>query len=547
MLGKDNVQRQTLEKSILNDPVLKEMGLSGINEIETDKSDKKTTGPLDKPAESKKNEKLWEKSLYSTHGEEEIAMPAMGENSFSNIENDELLKYAEQAATVNIFVENDRMKAKIKLTAPGPNGKTLTEEDILKSLGEFGIKQGVQEKYITRLAKFPVYGINFLVAEGVRPVDGSDGELICYFENKDKTEDDEKKDRDYKNLADIHQVAKDELLCDIIPPKDAIDGCDVYGTVIPGKKGKPVPTPNGNNTYLSEDKLQLFAACDGNAKRVGTKVSVQNVMMVENVDYATGNIKFLGDVTIKGDVREGFSVKASGSIVIFGSVEENVILEAEGDITIKKGVNGKGGKILANGNLIVGYLQAAEVKVKQDITVDSVINSNIECGGSITATGRGGRIIGGYCKVNQDVRANQLGNESNIPTSIEIVGKYHLTSQKMELETKISQNDENVKKLDTIIGLINSGQAEGSPVEKRKKVLQMMGTKRQLEAEITNLMAQVGLISSQINNRAEGRVYVEGVMHSNVHINIDGLIYRNTDVKYRCTIYKSDDKVGILQ
>lgn len=547
MLEKDDIQNETLEKPIINDPVLKEMGLSGINGVETDEADKAHTVPHDKSAEALIKEKLLKQASYSMQGDEKMHMQTTEGIPVSDKEKEELLKKESQEAIVNILVDNDKMKAKIKLSAPGPKGKTLTEEDILKSLEEFGIKHGIQEKYITRLAKFPVYGINFLIAEGIRPVDGMDGELVCHFENKNKMEHDEKKDKDYKNLANIHQVCKDELLCDIIPPTDAVDGCDVYGTVIPGKKGKPVSPPNGNNTYLSEDKLQLFAASDGNAKRIGTKVSVQNVMTVENVDYATGNIKFLGDVTIKGDVREGFSVKSGGSIVIFGSVEENVNLEAEGDITIKKGVNGKGGRIIANGNLIVGYLQAADVKINLDISVDSVINSNIECGGSIKATGRGGRIIGGFCKVNQDVRANQLGNESNIPTNIELVGPYHLTTEKFELETKISQNDENVKKLDTIIALINSGKADGSPVENRKKVLQMMGAKRQLEAEITTLMAQVSSISSQINNRSDGRVYVEGTMHSNVHINIDGLIYHNTDVKYRCTLYKNDDKVGILQ
>lgn len=547
MLENGNAQNKGMEDSILNDPVLKEVGFNGVKEVGTYEAEKDTTVPSGKSAESMIKEKLWQQSLYSTEGSEKIPMPAMDGVSLSNVEKEELFKYENQAAQVNILVEDDRMKAKIKLSAPGPNGKQLTEDDILKSLEEFGIKQGIQEKYIARLAKFPVYGIVFLVAEGIRPVDGIDGDLVCHFENKNKKEFDEKEDKDYKNLVTIYQVAKDELLCDIIPPTEAVDGCDVYGAVMPGKKGKPLSSPNGENTYLSEDKLQMFAACDGNAKRVGTKVFVKNVMTVDNVDYATGNIKFLGDVTIKGDVREGFSVQSGGSIVIYGSVEENVNLEADGDITIKKGVNGKGGRILANGNLIVGYLQAAEVKVKQDIAVDSVINSNIECGGSIKATGRGGRIIGGFCKVNQDVRANQLGNESNIPTSIEIVGPYHLTSQKMDLDTKISENDESIKKLDTIIGLINSGKAEGSPIENRKKVLKMMGAKRQLEAEITNLMAQVSLISSQINNRSEGRVYVEGTMHSNVHINIDGLIYRNTDVKFRCTVYKNDDKVGILQ
>lgn len=536
MLDKDNVKNETLEKSMLEDPAAKKVH---GNELPMDKKDKKHSVLHNKVAGAVGNEKNKKRTPIAQQNEKEVSTKA----------EDLLLPEDEedQSAKVEIRVDADRMKAKIKLIAPGPNGKKLTEEEILESLKDFGITQGVQEKYIMRLAKFPVYGITFLVAKGTPPVDGVNGKLICHFENKNEKELDEKKDKDYKNIGIIYPVAKDELLCDIELPTEAVDGLDVYGTVIPGKNGKEISSPNGNNTYLSPDKLQLFAACEGHAKKVGTKVSVQNVLTVEAVDYATGNIKFLGDVTIKGDVREGFSVQAGGSIVIFGSVEENTILEAEHDITIKKGVNGKGGHISAKGSLTVGYLQGADVKVQQDIFVDSIINSNIECGGNIKAEGRGGRIIGGFCKVYGDIRALQLGNDSNISTAIELVGPFQLASQKSDLKTQISQNDENIKKLDTIIALINSGRAEGNHVENRKKVLQMMGVKRQLEAETTDLITQLNSIDSQIKEGKEGRVYVEGVMHSNVHINIDGLMYHSSDVKYRCTIYKNENKIGVLQ
>gem|GEM_PF-417087 len=547
MLDKDNVQRETLEESILNDQELKGMGLSSLSGLQLDIDDETTTVQSEKFAVESIKHKLWEQSLYSDEDDDKMPMPTMDGISLLNIEKDQIFKYEGEPAMVNILVDHDKMKVKIKLSAPGPNGKELTEEDILKSLEEQGITQRIQEKYITRLAKYPVYGITFLVAEGVPPVDGVDGKLVCYFENDEDNELDEKKDIDYKNLKNIHHVAKDELLCDIILPTEARDGYDVYGNVIVGKKGKPVPLPNGENTYLSPDKSQLFSSCDGHANRVGTKVLVKNVMTVENIDYSTGNIKFRGDVTVKGDVREGFSIRSGGNITILGTVEENVILEAENDITIKKGVNGKGGRISANGNLSVGYLQTANVKIKQNIFVDSIINSNIECGGSIKAAGRGGRIIGGFCRVNHDVKATQIGNESNVATVIELIGPLQLLRKKSELEAKILENDENIKKLDEIIALINSGKAIGDAVENRKKVLKMMSVKRQLEVQTTNLMAQVSLISSQVNGRSVGRVYVEGTMYANVHINIDGLRYGNSDVKYGCTVYKQDDIISVLQ
>ena len=539
-MNKNNLQNGVKENSILSNPEVEKNNFSGKQTIE---ADKKNAVPQDKAVGAGMNENLEEQSAGSDKENKKEAESATQMDSLTETATQETV----QPAVVEILVDADKMKAKIKLSAPDPNGKPLTEEDILNRLKEFGVTQGIKRKYIARLAKFPVYGIVFLVAEGTPAVDGVNGKLICHFEMKDKKELDEKKDKDYKNIAIMHTVAKDELLCDIVLPTEAVDGFDVYGTVIQGKKGKEISSPNGNNTYLSPDKLQLFAACDGNAKRVGNKVSVQNVMTADAVDYATGNIKFLGDVTIKGDVREGFSVRSGGSIVIYGSVEENVILEAEHDITIKKGVNGKGGQISANGNLMVGYLQAATVKVKQDVYVDSSINSDIECGGSIKAEGRGGRIIGGFCKVNRDVRAKQLGNESNISTSIELVGPFQLIGRKTELQTRIAQNDENIKKLDSIISLVNGGKAGGNAVENRKKVLQMMGAKRQLEAETTDLMEQVNAIEVQMKEQADGRVYVEGVMHSNVHINIDGIIYHNSDVKYRCTVYKNGDKIGLIQ
>lgn len=91
---------------------------------------------------------------------------------------------------------------------------------------------------------------------------------------------------------------------------------------IKGKDGKPPHIPAGKNTVLSEDKTKLLADIDGEVVYEGNKFNVKNLLTINHdVDNSIGNIDFTGDILIKGDVREGYSVKAEGDVTIFGTVE----------------------------------------------------------------------------------------------------------------------------------------------------------------------------------------------------------------------------------
>ena len=59
-----------------------------------------------------------------------------------------------------------------------------------------------------------------------------------------------------------------------------------------------------------------------------------------DVNLKTGNVLFLGTVFVKGNVEDGFSVKAAGNIEIMGSVGK-CLLDAEGDIIVHQGIAGK--------------------------------------------------------------------------------------------------------------------------------------------------------------------------------------------------------------
>ncbi len=539
-------ERENLAKAILNDPLMKEIGLGNMDESELRKwvyqATKRKSGKSHSGQELKR--KLWEQSIFSL--DENMMEPLVGYYPEKNFLTEDKRMQEGQGIRADIVIHDNNLAAKIKLYPPEKDGKSLSQNEIMDIIHEHKIIKGIHEKYVERLAKFPVYGINFQIAAGLAPINGQDGQLICHFElSKDGIEIDENGMVDFKNMSRRNQVSKDELLGEIIPPTEGQDGYNIFGEVLQGQDGQPVPDPLGNNTYLSEDGLKIYSGINGNAVLLQGKISVQEILDVDNVDYSTGNITFPGDVNVKGDVRSGFSIRAGGSINVMGNVEDTVILEAEHDIVLRKGVNGRNGHITANGDLRAGYIQHADVKVKNNVFADSIINSVVECGGSMTLNGKNGRVVGGVCRINQDLFANEIGNSANIYTAIELIGPYKLLVQKTELDDKIAKNEEAVKKLEVLIAAVSKGKSEANTTDSRKNILKFMLSKKQLEAEITKLTAQSSLVSSQLEAQTVGKIMVTRDLHMNVHIDIDGLVLHNTDSRGHCSVYQKDNKIVI--
>ncbi|NLK38321.1 MAG: DUF342 domain-containing protein [Epulopiscium sp.] len=443
-----------------------------------------------------------------------------------------------------IDISQDRLTARIKLSAPGKEGRGLTREEIMDLIHEHNITTGIHEKYVNRLVKFPVYDIYFLIAAGKAPINGKDGQLVCHFETeKGGLVIDENGMVDFKNLAHENQVHKDDLLADIIPPTQGEDGYTIFGETVPAKAGNPVIDPAGNNTYLSEDGLKIYSAINGNAILQNGKISVQEIMNVNNVDYSTGNIVFTGDVNVKGDVRSGFSVHAGGSITVMGNVEDTVILEAEHDIVLRKGVNGKNGHITANGDLRAGYIQHAEVKVKNNVFADSIINSNIQCGGNMHLSGKNGRVVGGTCQIGGDLIANEIGNSANIYTVIELIGPYKLLLEKTKMEEKMEELEKTLQKIETTISNLSNGKS--NEVDSRKNLLKLMLAKKQLTTDIAKLKEQMDLISARMEKQTIGKVQVQKDLHMNIRIDIDGIVLHNIKSRGRCRVYQKDYKIVV--
>ena len=92
-------------------------------------------------------------------------------------------------------------------------------------------------------------------------------------------------------------------------------GKTVTGKYLEAKNGKDIPMPLGKNTRLAEDDLTIVAETNGQVLILNNKINVEPILNIDgDVSLKTGNIMFLGNVYISGNVEDGFSVKASGNI-----------------------------------------------------------------------------------------------------------------------------------------------------------------------------------------------------------------------------------------
>ena len=301
------------------------------------------------------------------------------------------------------------------------------------------IVYGIKESSVEKLAARPIYNIKIEIAKGVPPVYGQDGSITFYVQRDSeyRPEINLEGTIDYKNLDYFQIVKKGETLAEITRETAGTEGMNIYGGVVPTKNGRTPNTPVGKNTHLIQDDTLLVSDCDGVIRFSRDTIDVNDMLKINaNVDQLTGNINFSGDVNIEGDVSDGFSVKSGGNIIVKGVVEDAAI-EAIGNVHISKGVNGGGtNSIYVGGNLKCKYIEHANIHVEGNISADYIIDSNVTCMGNIELGGSRELVVGGEVRVLGELRAKDIGSESERTTRIEVIGIKNIDTESIEKLTK---------------------------------------------------------------------------------------------------------------
>ncbi|WP_054859484.1 FapA family protein [Gracilibacillus sp. JCM 18860] len=109
----------------------------------------------------------------------------------------------------------------------------------------------------------------------------------------------------------------------------------MFGNPIRQKKGVGVRTKAGKNVEIEEETNVFVATAEGQLSITTKFIHVFPLYELSgDLSLETGNIDFVGSVTIRGNVGTGYSVKAKGDLFISGLVEGGAFLQAGGEILL---------------------------------------------------------------------------------------------------------------------------------------------------------------------------------------------------------------------
>ncbi|MBD5162194.1 MAG: DUF342 domain-containing protein [Oscillibacter sp.] len=330
-------------------------------------------------------------------------------------------------AQVTVFLSRDCMTAWLLVYPPVGEGRELEREDLDHALTQQLVRFGVDKTLLDVLPQDPERYFRLIsVAKGVEPEHGRDGRVVDMFPRiqERKLTVDENNRVDYADLNFIHNVEQGGVICRVFPPADGIPGRTVQDQEIPARNGKPASVPQGRNTKLSEDGRALVAAITGHVEFSGRSFQVKPVLDIPgNVDFSVGNINFLGDVCIHGDVCSGFSVRAMGTITVNGVVEA-CSLEAGRDLVVSRGVQGDGQAVLrAQRSIFAKYLENCCVYARVSLETECIINCDVYCDGGVTVCSGHRSIIGGKIHAAHEVDAGSVGSRVGNRTDIVLGGR----------------------------------------------------------------------------------------------------------------------------
>lgn len=447
---------------------------------------------------------------------------------------------------VAVEITRDEMHGSIIVDAPAMSGSDLTYEQLYNALEAQGIRCGINSDKIKEFIDNPVYSTPFEVASAILPEDGKDSYIQYNFEtdqNKLKARESEKGNVDFKELNKIQNVVAGQVLATKIPATRGKGGKTLFGHYLEAKNGKEINVTLGQNVEFDKDGVSIIASVDGQVLFVNDKITVEPLLMLDAVNIKSGNVKFVGSVIVKGNVEDGFDVKASGTIDIGGSVGKCQIESETGDVIIHQGVFGKNeGYIKAGKSLWCKFVQETKIEVEENvIATDSLMNCDITAMKNIVAYGKKAQITGGTLFATEEICARTLGSPGGGTTTTLSVGIDPRAKKKLD-DLQKSQGDL-VKELENleldIQTLENQKKIRKSlPKDKEENLRKFLERKNDILSENSEMNKEIEALQSHLRElKAVGKVKVEGTTYAGTKIYIrDVLDEVITDVS-SCVFY----------
>ncbi len=409
-------------------------------------------------------------------------------------------------SSVSVDITDGAMKAVIIVNEPGFGGADTSADYVRSFLASNGVVHGVKDDVLDGLENAPRYGRPIVVAEGTRARDGANARIEYHFKlERDAVTLREKDGRvDFKDISRVENVVAGQLLAKKIPAEAGQPGQTVTASMIAATKGKDCDLLVGKNVKLAEDGLSATAEINGQVLLLGGKINVEPIYTIPgDVNLRTGNILFLGTVIVRGNVEDGFSVKAAGNIEVFGSVGKCVI-DAEGDIVVHQGIAAKTeGKVRCGKNLYSKFIEHAHVDAGENVIVtDGIVHSYVDANRMILCAGKRAQIVGGRLRASEEINSKILGSVAGTETLLEVgfdprskERLVALDAEKKTVEKSLEEVDLNIKTLENLQRV-----QKKLPPEKAQYLSEQNEKRSELLRRLEEAVREVGQLNAHLSS-----------------------------------------------
>lgn len=450
-----------------------------------------------------------------------------------------------------ITVSSDNMLIWCRFYPASDIGRSITLEDIQDALTYKKITHGVDEAMVNSLLQNREYCTEYLIGKGTPPTMGKDARIEYFFSvNKSlKPKHNDDGTVNYHELNIISKVEKGQLLARLIPAIPGDPGMDVLGAELKPKEVQNVHLSYANNIRLSEDETEIYSEVTGHVSLVQGKVFVSAVYEVPaDVDNSVGDINYPGNVSVKGNVKSGFVIRADGDIIVEGVVE-GAQLYAGGQIIVKRGIHGMGrGVLSANGNIVIKFIESATVKSGGYVETESIIHSHVSAKTEINVSGGKGFITGGVVRASNKISARTIGSEMGTATHVEV----GVEPEKLEYYTNLQHEAKEIgKKIEMLrpILLNYSEKLKAGmeiPADKLEFMKKQIMALKVLQGKLAPINEEINILRMEFMNAGRAKVEVQNVIHTGVTVKISDLSMTTKSERKFCQFMKKDGEIKTI-
>lgn len=429
-----------------------------------------------------------------------------------------------------VTVSPDEMQAHIDVFG---GRDQISKIEIVKELNRHGVVYGIKYDVIDEIVRGNVSRKALLIAEGDPMVSGEDGWYEYFFRvsvaRTPKCLDNG--NIDYRDVEWFETVQKGQKLAVYHEAKTGKNGMTITGRTLVARKGKEQGILTGSGFTRQKDGKTYVSNLQGIVTLSGSVLHITELLIVQDVNMATGDVSYAGNVLVEGNVSSGAKISATGDIVVKGFVESAEIKTA-GNVFLRKGMNAGGTGFVHAAKDVIGYFfEGAEVYAGGNVQGDYFLNSYVHAEETVKVLGRKGSFAGGSVCAEKGLQAGSMGNKSGIATYMKLGMAERRERKEREINDNISSVDRELRALQDASKDFQRKYAPEirNTMDLYLKIESAIYTK---ERQLQELFSQKQELLEQQKKDAENvQAVIEGYLYDGVTVDIDGIKWTAKTVK----------------